>query len=1015
MGLSILSDSTGQVSGEGLCAAVRQGLERGTVTVLVPRSRMALEVRRALADRGIGLGVEVLTLGAWAEGLWRRNGDGRRPATSSEVRACAWAAVRSHGCSLSKTPGTVRLVAALAQQPLTAHDGRGLTAQEQEAVDAALRVQRALRERGLIARGELWQAVETFLGDGAPVVATGFARLDGAEADLFAAAARGELVWVAAAFPGPAGDAARSAAQVVAERTRGAGLEVREASVPGTKAARAPQLETLLASVFTDAAPVETDGEVMLLEAEGPEAEAELVSAALSQAADEGAERIALVTRDPERAWRELSPKLSSRGIAVRASWSAAAGSLRQVRLYLAFARQVSGLMHATPAWDRLDRVRTQEFSADGEGAFADDDASALEERAFEAVSLSVGAERDWWPPRAVVDYLVAGPLGVSKERAFALDAEWRGNRTLAPQEVRAELFDLAGDAGPFRRCLEAIGQGDFGRGAEALLPLAAEKRDREAHSALLAVAEAAQEMGQLLDVAALEPEQQLDLLEQVLDARPVGRSMERGRFEEELRCTVELLSPSDAACLRQGSQDVLVMAGQTATQAPVEGLRAKEGALGRILETLGLGSCVPPEETARAEGWAAWAATASRLVVERRLHDESAAPTQLSPMASELLTSVDAGVFRQGLGEEHFARNLSAKGETPEASSLEAVEEAGTIAAGNALLMVAREDLELGLGFAAGEAALGAGDLPVVSATAVERYLECPRRWFFEKALRSQELDAGVTPLAKGNLAHRALEVAHREAANRGDPSLVEQLVGPAFDRLVLDGLSGVGVGADMAPHSLADEGQLREQRRSLEAVAAFERERFRGFRPTLFEEAFGTREHPAVYGGAHVVGFIDRVDVDDEGRALIVDYKNKQSEATFREYAGPARETPLEQWAPRHVQALMYAQVLRRLHPELCPVGAVYLMTGSHRGLWGLTEPSVADAVYGSSLTEARRPALTTENLGGVGFDEVLDRTEEVVANAVRAMLAGDVRPRPCDSRLCESCPVVGCKGRR
>ena len=991
MGFRTLVDESGQLAGPVLQGHVAELLDGGVVTVLVPSARAALEVRRALADVAIALRVDVATPRAWFESLWARHGDGRPIATSSQMRALTWGLLGDDGL-LRRSPGMVELVARVAEQPVPegAEEAPGLSAVQREVLRLASKVCQRAARHGLAVPGRLLAADPSLVSEARRMVAVGFTSLDPLTEALFRALPETGLTLVCAAPPGAAGEAARLVVQEL-------GGCVADAPCGSRPIMRNPWLQTLLDTVFTDAPALNPDGSLVLLEAGGPEAEGELIARALVQLADEGAERVALVTRDPERSWRELSPKLSSRGMAVCGSWSQPASSLRPVRQFLAFARQVSDLMAVEESWGPLETLRQL---VDGS-----DDSAELEGQLQEALSASVEADRSWWPPRAIVDFLMTLPALVPAARVFRLDEQWRSDRSLAPGDVIAELATLGQGSEPFSRCLERIRAADFGAAAEALLPLAAAARNRDQHRALLAVATTAREAEALVDSAALAPVERLDLLGRALEGRSVTRSVERGRFDEEPRCTVELVSPSDAAMLRQGSADALLMVGETAEEAPVPGARFREGTFGQLMEAIGLSSPIPAEATARATAWGAWAVPTGRLVLERSLHDEKANETQLSPMAAELLSAVAEGSPHEVLGEERISENLSAKGMRPEPVVTEEDSRPGQLSPGHARVLVAREDLA--------SDTLDASSLPVVSATAVERYLECPRRWFFEKALRPRELDAAVTPLAKGNLVHRALELSHRRARQEGGDA--GAYVGECFDRLVLEGMAGAEEGAGAVPHSLAEERGLAELRQNLQDVAAFESERFRGFVPRHFEAGFGFEGPPVTCGGAHVVGFIDRVDADADGRAIVVDYKNKQDQSVFREYGGPSKPVPLEEWVPRHIQALLYAKVLPQLWPDLEPSGAVYLMTGAHRGLWGIVSPTVAPRVYGPSLTSRREGFLTTENLGGAPFSEVLDRAEEVVAQAVRAMESGDVAPRPCDPRLCDGCPVVGCERRR
>ena len=73
--------------------------------------------------------------------------------------------------------------------------------------------------------------------------------------------------------------------------------------------------------------------------------------------------------------------------------------------------------------------------------------------------------------------------------------------------------------------------------------------------------------------------------------------------------------------------------------------------------------------------------------------------------------------------------------------------------------------------------------------------------------------------------------------------------------------------------------------------------------------------------YAGQKLLGTADRIDVDGDGRCVVIDYKGSLSGV----YALAARE----QGHLGKVQALIYAQVVRRTL-GLDPVGALYVCHG-------------------------------------------------------------------------------------
>ena len=47
-------------------------------------------------------------------------------------------------------------------------------------------------------------------------------------------------------------------------------------------------------------------------------------------------------------------------------------------------------------------------------------------------------------------------------------------------------------------------------------------------------------------------------------------------------------------------------------------------------------------------------------------------------------------------------------------------------------------------------------------------------------------------------------------------------------------------------------------------------------------------------------------------------------------------------------------------------------------------------------------------------MSFEDLLDRTEEEISQAIARMRAGEIQARPCDPQACSYCPVMNCARR-
>ena len=127
---------------------------------------------------------------------------------------------------------------------------------------------------------------------------------------------------------------------------------------------------------------------------------------------------------------------------------------------------------------------------------------------------------------------------------------------------------------------------------------------------------------------------------------------------------------------------------------------------------------------------------------------------------------------------------------------------------------------------------------------------------------------------------------------------------------------------------------------------------------------------EEAIVYGGAIVNGRIDRIDVDDKGNFIVIDYKGSLVDHGAGFSLPDEGEIDQDEFfeAPDKVQALIYAQVLRKKDPALTPKGAVYL---SYR-------PKNPKELLAGSLSECLAESATftkKENVVEGSFERYLD----------------------------------------
>ena len=297
----------------------------------------------------------------------------------------------------------------------------------------------------------------------------------------------------------------------------------------------------------------------------------------------------------------------------------------------------------------------------------------------------------------------------------------------------------------------------------------------------------------------------------------------------------------------------------------------------------------------------------------------------------------------------------------------------------------------------------------PVVclSPSAVESYLECPYKWFAQRRLRLEGVDADFGPKAFGNFAHKVLEALHSQLAREGERRVThanlltaKELLLDQFERLLEEEKTSYRADA-LIPLDQAEKAQVAQLKRNLLDFLTWEAKLLPDFEPWKFELSFG-QENPFEYAGVLMTGFIDRVDTDAFGHAAIIDYKGSVGSAyNFR------TKDQLGWALPRKVQTAIYGQVIRRKF-GLTPTACLYVSYQSAGAIAGLYDRLSLDAAH--DLPGIKADLCSTQDMA-----DDLDRCEEAIARHLESLLQGNIDPCPKDEKACAYCPVTVCQQRR
>jgi ATP-dependent helicase/DNAse subunit B len=266
------------------------------------------------------------------------------------------------------------------------------------------------------------------------------------------------------------------------------------------------------------------------------------------------------------------------------------------------------------------------------------------------------------------------------------------------------------------------------------------------------------------------------------------------------------------------------------------------------------------------------------------------------------------------------------------------------------------------------------------VGAGTLERWIECPYRWFVDHELRPQGLEPEPDALRAGSVVHEALERLY------ADPPGDDRIPRPEdLDRwrrraseLLAEAAEEHGLSPDQPLSRIALERMRAQVHRLLERESRSETD----LRPALLEASFGdgADRPPLDLGDMRIHGQIDRVDLSPDGsRGLVYDYKTGS-----KVWAGAklAEEGKL--------QLQLYARALQEQW-EIEPVGGLYYKLGGSgdpvpRGFVSKDVPDTA----GLELTR-------TDRLEADEVDVIVETGVETAREKAAAMRRGAIDRDP------------------
>lgn len=1004
MPVRIYTTNTGTDLSDAEAALLADLFARHGRAVLLAPSFAELDLcRHDAAVAGASLGIDYKTPASWLRSLWELMGDGRSFVDNMQRQMLFSDMIARRDDAdlqpLSRSQGTVRMLARMARDVLPGVAGtgaercRGDVCQPDPKSDAEARVfellsayASGLDRRDMVEPCEAADLMAEVLADNLPACARavcvrGITSFTHGLLELLSAVANngGEVVVLLARE-----QAAMREELAAAFDARGVLFE----AAPLGEGAAAPQTASKSAAQPT------------FVEVAGPHARAhayvdaidELVKTCEDAAVDGGITasadpvRVLVVSARAPQLFGELAARLAARHIAA------------ETTEFTAFSQSIAGRQFAALA-NLIERMK--------------------------AADEGTASKTEWWPAPELTDWIYSPLSGADAASARTFDKNMRLSRGKTTKAVKSLLQSVQGQVRGTRKAasddnwfknvpcvvsdvFQALWRDKPVTALKAMLAVAEALPDRalggldgqarrQAETALLRHAiDILMNDARALDVSQAAAVPVLDDVRTKVDKRSTAYDYETYEVDRTPRAQVRFASLADAAALRPAGYDAVLFADVDLDSYP---LSHEEGPLATLTAELGRSSVtLEPAALLRVRFGRAMQAARGPVVLARVTHDRQARECYPAAVWTELRAHAEAaGAAKVAcVGEGGIVADFDpAAGEGIECKRVACEAPQHLSEAAVPYLVLRRRDGE-------GENA------PLVprltSASQIEAYSTCPLCWFVSYRVKPQSIDAGFGNMEKGNFVHDVLEHLHarlpQEGMERVAPENLpraQELLREVFDETLTEHAGKRGTEGPLVPLSAVEERQVAEILPQLEGVLAYEAEALAPFAPRYLEFAFN--ELKVEYAGWPLGGRIDRVDVDAENRAVVIDYKHRTGVEEFKLADPTVRDeesgtAPIDdpRWLPPHTQTLIYAQAMRRAL-DLDTRAALYFSTkGGKPALRGAASAELLEEERGDGRIPGLKKGFPGEG-GSMDFDALLDRVEAGIAERLRELEAGNV----------------------
>jgi ATP-dependent helicase/DNAse subunit B len=251
---------------------------------------------------------------------------------------------------------------------------------------------------------------------------------------------------------------------------------------------------------------------------------------------------------------------------------------------------------------------------------------------------------------------------------------------------------------------------------------------------------------------------------------------------------------------------------------------------------------------------------------------------------------------------------------------------------------------------------------------THIETYLQCPFQFFAQRTLKlrgaPEQPWERLNALVQGSIVHRVLERSHRD----------RRRVSEVFDGVFSEYCADAHV-----PEGYRTEAVRLELLYNLEMMESDGR-LSRGV-TSLYEEPFSFE----LGEGAVLKGKVDRIEVDAEGNATVIDYKYKSKLGTDKTKKGHEERTAVQ--------------------------GGLYLLAAEQMGF----KPAdmfycgiKRDVHFAGWMTSSRHPEIK-QAVDPEQLQSVIQQAREDTLVAIAGIRDGNIGPKPADETKCDYCELA------